>query len=660
MLIKTLRLENFRQFKGTTQLEFSCNPEQNVTIILGDNTFGKTTLLQSFNWCFYGKALFNDEPDFLLNKEVAHDMFDGDIKIVEVEIIVKHDDTEYIISRTQRYTCSNGSVRGEVLPKLKISFKQADGQTEPIKEERERYIINKILPEDLSSYFFFDTERVNSISTKKDVAEAVKGILGLSIMDNALKHLGDQSKSSTVIGQFYNELDLEGNAKAEEAQNRMKMAEEKRRLIADQINNCNSQIKQYEIRKEQLNSILKDNQTTSTLQKRKEDLERRINNEKRAMEESINKYFKEFSHGAMSFFAQPLIKKANKLLKEVKIDDKGVKDLTRNTIMELIHRGKCICGCDIREGSEAYEHLKAELAYVPPESIGYTVRHYREKLDTFSNSADRIYEYLTDHCKNVMNSKERINDWSDTLYEISNRIKGKENMKKYEVELSDVNNRIYEQNRKKENLLSDDGFQKNEMERYKKIYDKLISTSSKNKQIMIFIAYAEKIRDWLAKTYKEKEILIRDELEIEVNKIFEKMYHGNRRVAIDSKYQVTLLTSIADEEVVTGESEGLNRVKNFAFIAGLVSLAKRKITTDNTKEGFDLSSEPYPLVMDAPFSNADEKHTANISKVLPEVAEQVIMFVMQKDWNYAEPVMLNRIGKKYHLDKISETFTKLS
>ena len=70
MLIKTLRMENFRQFKGTTQLEFSCNPEQNVTIILGDNTFGKTTLLQSFNWCFYGKALFNDEPDFLLNKEI--------------------------------------------------------------------------------------------------------------------------------------------------------------------------------------------------------------------------------------------------------------------------------------------------------------------------------------------------------------------------------------------------------------------------------------------------------------------------------------------------------------------------------------------------------------------------------------------------------------
>lgn len=47
MLIKTLRMENFRQFKGTTSVSFSVDPKQNVTVILGDNTFGKTTLLQA-------------------------------------------------------------------------------------------------------------------------------------------------------------------------------------------------------------------------------------------------------------------------------------------------------------------------------------------------------------------------------------------------------------------------------------------------------------------------------------------------------------------------------------------------------------------------------------------------------------------------------------
>ena len=111
MLIKSLRMENFRQFKGTTKVDFSCDPEKNVTIILGDNTFGKTTLLQAFNWCFYGKANFEQRPDFLLNYEVSEGMRNGEQQIVEVEIAVIHDSTEYVITRTQRYNCSNDHVR---------------------------------------------------------------------------------------------------------------------------------------------------------------------------------------------------------------------------------------------------------------------------------------------------------------------------------------------------------------------------------------------------------------------------------------------------------------------------------------------------------------------------------------------------------------------
>mgnify|MGYP001014793449 FL=1 len=89
------------------------------------------------------------------------------------------------------------------------------------------------------------------------------------------------------------------------------------------------------------------------------------------------------------------------------------------------------------------------------------------------------------------------------------------------------------------------------------------------------------------------------------------------------------------------------------------ALAKDKIVSNAGEEEFDLSSEPYPLVMDAPFSNADETHISNISRVLPEVAEQVIMFVMKKDWRYAEPVMSTRVGAQYTLNKLSEQHSVL-
>lgn len=660
MLIKTLKMENFRQFRGKTKVDFSLDPEKNVTIILGDNTFGKTTLLQAFNWCFYGKVNFDQRPDFLLNYEVSEEMRNGDQQKVEVEITVLHDGIEYIITRSQRYNCNGGNVRGEAVPTIKVSYKQPDGQTESVKSAQIDNVINNILPEDLSTYFFFDTERVSSISTRKDVADAVKGLLGLSIMDGAIKHLGDRTKKTTVIGKLYGSMDLDGDAKAQEALNRIQTAEAKRTAIAEQIEDCTSQINQYDNRKEQLDAILRDNQTTTTLQKKKEDLERRIATEKRALSDSTIAYFREFGASSLPFFTQPLLATASAFLKEVKVDDKGIRDLTKPTIMELIKRGRCICGQEIREGNDAYQHLMAELSFVPPESIGNTVRHYREKLKSFSRPAERTYDSLDQRYKEILRSKNRIQEWEDELSGISDQIKGKENMRQYESELTDIRSRLRDLHAKKDRLNREDGVQKGDIERYKKIYDSLTAVSGKNREAMELIDYAEQIRDWLSTTYKERELTIREDLEQKVNEIFEQMYHGHRRVSIDARYHVELLTTIAEKEIAAVESEGSNRVKNFAFIAGLVALAKGKIVTDSSENGINLSSEPYPLVMDAPFSNADETHTANISKVLPQIAEQVIMFVMQKDWNYAEPVMSDRVGQRYHLNKISETYTKLS
>ena len=659
MLIKSLKMQNFRQFKGITAVDFSCDPEQNVTIILGDNTFGKTTLLQAFNWCFYETVMFDNNPDFLLNLEIANAMNNGDTETVSVEICVIHNGVDYVITRSQTYSCANGKVTGMKKAQVKVSYKQEDGQTESVRTTEVQKVIENILPNDLSTYFFFDTERVRSISTRKDVADAVKGLMGLSIMDAAIKHIGTKGNKKTVLGKLYGSMDLDGDEKARGAINMIHSSEDKREAIKEQIDTCTSQIRQYEIRKDQLDNILRDNQTTATLQKKKEDLERRLNTEHSTLESTIALFFKEYSKGALQLYTQPLLGRAYDFLSAVKIDDKGVCDLTAPTILELLKRGRCICGAELCEGNDAYKHLVEELKYVPPESIGNTVRHYRERLNSFSRNADQTFDSLTSRYQEIYRSKARIQEWEDELADISVQIKGKDSMKQYETELIDVKSRLKDLNAKKERLIRDDATLKNEIDRYKKVYDSLIAVSGKNKETMLLIQYAQEILDWLSSTYKEKEAFIREELEAKVNNIFEQMYHGHRRVSIDQKYQVTLLTTIEDKEVAAGESEGSNRVKNFAFIAGLVALAKEKLIANAGGEGFNLSSEPYPLVMDAPFSNADETHTANISKVLPEIAEQVIMFVMQKDWRYAEPVMAARVGKQYQLKKLSETHTVL-
>ena len=120
-----------------------------------------------------------------------------------------------------------------------------------------------------------------------------------------------------------------------------------------------------------------------------------------------------------------------------------------------------------------------ELNYVPPESIGNTVRHYREKLSSFSKNADHIYESLTSRYQEIYRSKARIQEWEDELADISVQIQGKENMKQYEIELVDVKKRLKDLNDRKERLIREDATLKNDIERYKKVYDSLVAVSGK-------------------------------------------------------------------------------------------------------------------------------------------------------------------------------------
>ena len=54
MKFKSITMENFMRYKGVNTIEFSCDPGKNVTVVLGDNTVGKTTIAQAFRFGLYG------------------------------------------------------------------------------------------------------------------------------------------------------------------------------------------------------------------------------------------------------------------------------------------------------------------------------------------------------------------------------------------------------------------------------------------------------------------------------------------------------------------------------------------------------------------------------------------------------------------------------
>ena len=367
----------------------------------------------------------------------------------------------------------------------------------------------------------------------------------------------------------------------------------------------------------------------------------------------------------MSYYELPLTDQAKEFLANANVDDKGIRDMTEASIRDIVKRGRCICGAEIIKpengslGNEAYQHIMDELNYVLPAHLGTAIMSFKELLASNERNLAQFYPTFEQLYKTIQKHRDTIARLEDDIARIEASIFGKENMSSYESDMNHIKESIKRMSEKIERANRDIGASQSAIEQAQKVYDGLVSASDRNKRLIRYLAYAEKICDWIDETYAEKEQEMRTKLQEKVNNIFSRMYHGERRVQIDNQYHVTLFAHLNGKEVITGESEGLKRVKNFAFIAGLVDLAKEKASLGKNSEAVTWDNEAYPLVMDAPFSNADETHIKNISAVLPEVANQVIMFVMEKDWQYAESVMSVRVGKYCKLKKFSESHTEI-
>ncbi|MCG0276146.1 MAG: AAA family ATPase [Thermosediminibacteraceae bacterium] len=673
MIIRWIKLKNFRQFKGEHIIEFPFQENKNVVVICGLNTAGKTTLVQAFLWVLYGKADFKTK-DLLLNLEVADSMMPGQREEMSVSLALVDKGIEYTITKTQYYICKSN---GNIVPEDAIStlyYKEPNGNMKLISTKQHVIddYINRILPEELSRYFFFDGERIGNLSRKdkagrQELSSAVKSILGLAEFSNAIEHLSNGNKS--VLALFRNSLDTESQDRAEAIKKEIDELEiekeNKQKIKAD----IEKDIKKYEEKINEIEEILRQNEDTANLQKQIDENNKKIKILEDYKEEKKKRLRDKISGSAFFYFCKPLIEKIEKSLKEFSSSIDVVPKIQADTIDYIIERGICICGNKVERGSETYNNLVELKKFLPPYYLGTAINDFLNESNSYKSEAEEFLPEINNMYEDYRRIVQQINELLDENDMIDKKIGEKKNMESYR----DAKELYLKQKQKKERELIDivarlQNIDKQINDRNREL-ERLAEKNEKNKFIFLCIEYTKKIIEELQEHYNRKEKEIREKLNEKVNQIFSQMYHGEKRnIVIDDEYNYEIITESVSSELndKADESRGLETVASFAFIGGIIALAKEKIASksankiENEEElVIELESEPYPLVMDAPFSNLDETHVRNVSKILPEIAEQVIMFIMAKDWNYAKDVLSNKVAALYELKKISETHTKI-
>ena len=663
MLLQSIKLENFRQFRNES-IDFADGSNgKNVTIIIGENGTGKTTFAQAFFWCLYGETEFSDKN--MLNKVVASELRPGQEAKVQVVLKLKHGDVDYTLIREQIYRKDNSNRIKPDNTVFDIAKKDASGNTSYIKKTACESEVKGILPKELSRYFFFDGERIEKMSKdisngKKaaDFADAVKGLLGLNGMYSAIQHFNPRVRTS-VISSYESSYNSQSNAKIKE--------------YTDIINRCNAEIEQIDARIEELDSEietatsrktdkvkeLKQYEEGEKLQEEREKLQRKIAAAEKSKANVYKLMSKDFNGNLSSFFSISLIQRALELLSEKDFAGKDIPYMHAKTIEYLLKQKVCLCGTHLDEGTIPYTKVKELIDFLPPQSISTTIGDFKKESKRRAVDKKDLYGQLSDHMAVISQQDDDLIELRDDLAIVEGKLSGGDVRDKvrainHEIQLCDQT--IAKDRAERDRKIAERARKETERDRADTERRNLTLLDEANKKIEIYKTYAERIYKELLVEYSTSEEKIRTRLQTTINDIFKQIYNGGLYLEIDDKYHISVYVTDYEGDVETSTAQSISVI--FAFITGIIKMARdnRNSTDEDTKL---LSSEPYPLVMDAPLSAFDKRRIKTVCEALPETAEQVIIFIKDTVGELAEDYMGDKIGSRHHFDKKNEFETVL-
>lgn len=663
MLLQSIKLVNFRQFRNES-IEFANGTDgKNVTIIIGEIGTGKTTFAQAFFWCLYGETEFSDKS--MLNKLVAAEMRPGQENKVQVVLKLHHGELDYTLFREQIYRKdSTNRVKADNTV-FDIAVKDVSGITTYIKKSQVESEVKSILPKELSRYFFFDGERIEKmskdISTGKratDFAEAVKGLLGLNAMYSAIQHFNPRVRSS-VISSYESSYNSQSNAKIKGYTDTIERCKTEIEAIESRIEELDAEIETAQARKMEKSEEIKQYAEGEELQEKKEKLIKKIAAAEKSKSNVYKAISKDFNGNLSTFFSISLVERALQFLSEKDFVGKDIPYMHAKTIEYLLKQKVCICGTHLDEGTMPYNKVKELIDYLPPQSISTSISDFKKESRRRAIIRQDIYGQIKDNLAVISQQDDDITDFKDELTIVEGKLSGgdvREKVRAINNEIQICDQIIRKDNAERDYKIADKARKESELERADTERRNLTLLDDNNKKIEIYKTYAERIFKELRETYTASEAEIRNRLQTTINDIFKQIYEGGLYLTIDEKYHISVYATDYEGNVETSTAQSISVI--FAFITGIIKMARdnRSATDDDAKL---LSSEPYPLVMDAPLSAFDKRRIKTVCEALPKIAEQVIIFIKDTDGELAEDYMGDRIGSRHHFDKKNEFETVL-
>jgi DNA sulfur modification protein DndD len=650
MKLRTLTVSNFRQFYGSQTIRFATANDKNVTVLYGANGSGKTTLLNAFTWCLFNKFTpAFENTDHLINERAWHEAQALDEVIASVRLEFEHEGKTYNITRESslRKTREGGTQLGRDSEAKMWHTDETGRQSSTNKLPEDA--INQIIPERLHRFFFFDGERIEQLvkpSAYEEIGEAIKTVLGLTIIERAVKHLFGVGKK------------LEGELR-EVAPPDMQLILDELESLSRQITEKNTAIASEQTMRANLKvEIEAINARLRTLDKEKDLQERRdvLEEEYEAGRARIQAIRTELSHkfsidGHLAFSAT-LCDIAMKKLDSLRERGALPTPLKRQFVEDLLEKAECICGSPLEPGSERYRLVAEWKERAGNDEVEEVWTKLSASTGEFLRKREEFYLDLQnrhDELAAVQQAQERR---QAEISAIDNAIdkRGSEEAR----ELGQKRKLFEQQNEDsigRSSVLSKDLFDAQERHKQKAKEQQAKELEGQKAQLaqrrLRVVQETKKVFEQILQIRTEE---VRHKLDTRLKSIYRKISFKRYTPELTKDFHLDLLKTVGlvDEAVAKGQGE--NQILSLAFVGAIADLARERYQEASAKDGGLASFQGgiYPIVMDSPFGSLDIGYQTEVAKAIPELAPQVVVFVSKSQGLGAvQAELAPKLGERY-------------
>lgn len=635
MIINRLTMHNFGVYAGTNTFEFTS--KKPIVLIGGMNGRGKTTFLEAILLSLYGaNSIAYKESDYNSYNQYLRSYVNNNSwsqsSYVEIEFLLNESSNDTYLVRREWNALSR-------ITKEEISVQQNGVYSEFLTQNWAMFVEN-ILPSALSSFYFFDGEKIAELAVAKtddQMKASIRSMLGMNTLDVLKNDLGRIVKK------------INRNNKADESNKHLEILREERDQAVSELEKIDESI--------------------AIATKKVEDLQEEL--------EQLHKKY-ELQGGAVLEQRQSLMQKRAQIQTEIAqnaelLAGMAATELPIFLVRDLVSQIKLQAEDEhndfiMQQALEQMDDYLSDFEMQYPESIEASrifVDYVRKQTE--ADSSPRLYE-MSDHALFQMNDlventlQQSVNNTKSLL---ANKADLKKQLDAVESYLTlDINEKdltaIYDQIKAKEADLVEAQVEYNRSQQERSSVNSTVITKSAeySRDIEIFLQKLE-LHDDSERMMKYSNIALRileayavelqrrktGTLGATITKCYKQLANKKNLIqeivmnpeTLDMQY----LDEKGDEVSKESLSAGEKQLMVIAILWALALCSKKKL----------------PVIIDTPLSRLDSQHrTSIISTYFPNASDQTIILSTDTeiDQNYYE-MMKNSVGDEFTLVYSEET-----